>query len=56
MTRNEPKNHRLGYARVNTYGQKLEAQLERLGAACTKIHREKVTGVRSDRRPFPSTG
>ena len=41
-----------GYARVSTYGQTLDAQLEQLcGAGCTaKIYREKVTGARADRR------
>jgi DNA invertase Pin-like site-specific DNA recombinase len=39
------------YARVSTYGQTLDAQLEQLrGAGCTKIYREKVTGAHSDRR------
>jgi DNA invertase Pin-like site-specific DNA recombinase len=42
---------RLGYARVSTYGETLDAQLEQLrGAGCTKIFRETVTGARSDRR------
>src|SRR5271165_7453018 len=51
MPENEPQNRRLGYARVSTYGQTLDAQLEQLrGAGCTKIYREKVTGARSDRR------
>ena len=46
-----PQNRRLGYARVSTYGQTLNAQLEQLrGAGCTKIYREKVTGAHSDRR------
>ncbi|MGB6564146.1 MAG: recombinase family protein [Candidatus Binataceae bacterium] len=41
----------LGYARVSTYGQTLDAQLEQLRAgACSKIYREKVTGARADRR------
>ena len=45
------ENRRLGYARVSTYGQTLDAQLEQLsGAGCTKIFREKVMGVHSDRR------
>jgi hypothetical protein len=36
---------RLGYARVSTYGQTLDAQLKQLcGAGCVKIYREKVTG------------
>src|SRR5271167_5125387 len=51
MTKNEPQNRRIGYARVSTYGQTLDAQLEQLrGAGCTKIYREKVTGAHSDRR------
>jgi DNA invertase Pin-like site-specific DNA recombinase len=46
-----PQNRRLGYARVSTYGQTLDAQLEQLrGVGCTKIYREKVTGAHSDRR------
>lgn len=41
----------IGYARVSTYGQTLDAQLEQLRAAgCAKIYREKVTGARPDRR------
>ena len=51
MTEKEPKNRRLGYARVSTYGQTLDAQLEQLKAAgCGRVYREKVTGVRADRR------
>src|SRR5205823_2523309 len=51
MTETHPQNRRIGYARVSTYGQTLDAQLEQLrGAGCTKIYREKVTGARSDRR------
>src|ERR1700739_3873388 len=47
-----PENRRLGYARVSTYGQTLDSQLEQLRAAgCTaKIYREKVTGAHKDRR------
>jgi hypothetical protein len=52
MTKNKPQNRRVGYARVSTYGQTLDAQLERLrGAGCTKIYPEKVTGAHNDRRP-----
>ena len=51
MIENHPQNRRIGYARVSTYGQMLDAQLEQLrGAGCTKIYREKVTGAHSDRR------
>ena len=51
MTENKPQNRRLGYARVSTYGQTLDAQLEQLRkAGCAKIYREKVTGARADRR------
>jgi DNA invertase Pin-like site-specific DNA recombinase len=51
MTETHPQNRRLGYARVSTYGQTLDSQLEQLcGAGCSKIYREKVTGAHSDRR------
>ena len=51
MPESNPQNHRLGYARVSTYGQTLAAQLEQLRAdGCAKIFREKVTGTRADRR------
>ena len=51
MTETHSQNRRLGYARVSTYGQTLDAQLEQLrGAGCSKIYREKVTGAHSDRR------
>jgi hypothetical protein len=52
MTETHSQNRRVGYARVSTYGQTLDAQLEQFrGAGCsTKIYREKVTGAHSDRR------
>src|SRR5271154_1879692 len=51
MPEKKPQNRPVGYARVSTYGQTLDAQLEQLRkAGCTKIYREKVTGARADRR------
>jgi DNA invertase Pin-like site-specific DNA recombinase len=51
MTETYPQNRRLGYARVSTYGQTLDAQLEQLRAeGCSRIYREKVTGAHNDRR------
>jgi len=48
-----PKKRLIGYARVSTYGQTLDNQLEQLRAAgCSSrtIYREKVTGARAVRR------
>jgi DNA invertase Pin-like site-specific DNA recombinase len=55
MAESKPQNRPIGYARVSTYGQTLDAQLEQLrGAVCTKIYRQKVTGARADpARAFP---
>ncbi len=53
MVETHPENRLIGYARVSTYGQTLDAQLEQLRAAgCSSrnIYREKVTGARADRR------
>jgi DNA invertase Pin-like site-specific DNA recombinase len=51
MVESPPQNRPLGYARVSTYGQSLDAQLEQLRAeGCSKIYREKVSGARADRR------
>jgi DNA invertase Pin-like site-specific DNA recombinase len=53
MTETHPQNRLIDYARVSTYGQTLDAQLEQLRAAgCTSrnIYREKVTGARAYRR------
>jgi DNA invertase Pin-like site-specific DNA recombinase len=53
MTETHPEKRLIGYARVSTYEQTLDSQLEQLRAAgCSSrnIYREKVTGARSDRR------
>jgi DNA invertase Pin-like site-specific DNA recombinase len=49
MTETHPEKRLISYARVSTYGQTLDAQLEQLRAAgCSSrnIYREKVTGAR----------
>src|SRR5260370_30576882 len=53
MTETHPEKRLIGYARVSTYGQTLDAQLEQLrasGCISRNIYREKVTGAHSDRR------
>jgi DNA invertase Pin-like site-specific DNA recombinase len=51
MTEIHAQNRSIGYARVRTYGQTLDAQLEQLRAAdCSKIYREKVTRARRPAR------
>ena len=51
MTENHPPSRLIGYARVSTTGQTLDAQLEQLQAVgCRHIYREKVTGAQADRR------
>ena len=53
MTETEPENRLIGYARVSTYGQTLDTQLEQLrtaGCSSRNIYREKATGARADRR------
>ena len=51
MTESEPKSRCLGYARVSTYGQTLDAQLAQLRKErCAKIYREKASGAQPDRR------
>jgi DNA invertase Pin-like site-specific DNA recombinase len=51
MTELNPQNRRLGYARVSTYGQTLDAQLVQLRAdGCARIYREKASGAQPTRR------
>jgi DNA invertase Pin-like site-specific DNA recombinase len=51
MTESERKTRRIGYARVSTYGQTLDAQLEQLRReGCAKIFREKASGAQANRR------
>ncbi len=51
MTETNPQIRRLGYARVSTYGQTLDAQLEQLRSdGCGTIYREKASGAQANRR------
>jgi DNA invertase Pin-like site-specific DNA recombinase len=53
MVETHPEKRLIGYARVSTYGQTLDSQLEQLrvvGSSSRNIYREKVTGERPDRR------
>src|SRR5690242_6916926 len=53
MTGIDPEKRLIGYARVSTYGQTLDSQLDQLrkaGCSSRNIYREKVTGARPDRR------
>jgi DNA invertase Pin-like site-specific DNA recombinase len=51
MTESNSQSRRLGYARVSTYGQTLDAQLEQLRAdRSVRIYREKASGTQPTRR------
>jgi DNA invertase Pin-like site-specific DNA recombinase len=51
MTERNPPSRRRGYARVSTYGQTLDAQLEQLRKeGCNPIYREKASGAQPTRR------
>jgi DNA invertase Pin-like site-specific DNA recombinase len=51
MTEKNLPSRRLGYARVSTYGQTLDAQLAQLRAnGCAPIYREKASGAQPTRR------
>jgi DNA invertase Pin-like site-specific DNA recombinase len=53
MIETSPQNRHLGYARVSSYGQALDAQLQQFRAeGCTKVYREKAGGARADRAPL----
>jgi DNA invertase Pin-like site-specific DNA recombinase len=50
MIETSPQNRHLGYARVSTYGQTLDAQLQQFRAeGCAKVYREKASGAKTDR-------
>src|SRR5215472_344514 len=53
MTETYPEKRLIGYARVSTYGQNLDSQLEQLrkaGCSSRNIYKEKATDARPDRR------
>src|SRR5215472_4656035 len=53
MNETHPEKRLVGYARVSTYGQNLDSQLEQLrkaGCSSRNIYREKATGAQPDRR------
>ncbi|NIB42112.1 recombinase family protein [Pseudomaricurvus alkylphenolicus] len=46
------KGQKVGYARVSSYGQSLESQLDKLAEeGCEEIFQEKRSGTRADNRP-----
>jgi DNA invertase Pin-like site-specific DNA recombinase len=50
-----PPLRRIRYARVSTYGQTLDAQLDQLRAdGCTRLYRETASGARADGAQFRS--
>ena len=50
MNQSDAPGQRIGYARVSTVGQSLDAQLEKLQkAGCDRIFQEKITGKKGDR-------
>ena len=51
MIESDLQPRRLGYARVSTYGQTLDTQLDQLRAdGCARIYREKASGAQPTRR------
>jgi hypothetical protein len=53
MPESPPKTRRLGYARVSTCGQTLDAHLEPLMAErCAKVCRREASGVKTDIASF----
>jgi DNA invertase Pin-like site-specific DNA recombinase len=50
MIETSPQHRHLGYARVSTYGQTLDAQLQQFRAeGCAKVYREKASGAQTNR-------
>ena len=50
MTESDSPLRLIGYARVSTYGQTLDAQLDQLRAeGCAKLYREKASGAQTNR-------